>query len=78
MSAARVRLGDWTCPSGNNVIAYYCRVRNGLAVVSMEWDSPPPLTPIDEVYYLAVIQPAVTARVAEYTEQTGRRLTVML
>jgi hypothetical protein len=67
----RHRLGDWTCPSGNNVVAYYCPLGKGRATIRMAWDTPPPLLPADEVFYLGVIQPAVVRLVAEYTEQLG-------
>ncbi len=74
----RVRLGDWTCPSGNNVEVFFRPVGDGLAVLDMEWDAPPPLTPADDSYYRRVVRPAVTARVAEYTERTGRALVAEL
>jgi hypothetical protein len=67
----RVRLGDWTCPSGNNVEVFYRLIGDGFAALELEWDGPPPLQPADEVYYLDVIRPAVVRLVAEYTEQTG-------
>jgi hypothetical protein len=75
----RVRLGDWTTPSGNNVVAVYCPASDGRpAAVQMQWDSPPPLSPGDEAYYLATIQPALLARVREYTERVGRTLVLTL
>lgn len=74
---SRVRLGDWTCPSGNNVEAFYRTLGEGTATIEMAWDEPPPLAPGDEAYYLTVIQPAVARRAAEYTEQTGHILVVM-
>ena len=74
--STRVRLGDWTCPSGNNVEAFYRPLNAGLATLDMEWDEPPPLTPGDEAYYLSVIRPALTRLVTEYTEHTGRTLMV--
>jgi hypothetical protein len=74
--STRVRLGDWTCPSGNNVEAFYRPLGAGLATLDMEWDDPPPLNTTDEAYYVAVIRPAVTRLVAEYTERTGRTLVV--
>jgi hypothetical protein len=70
---SRVRLGDWTCPSGNNVVA---SIPFGSAIVEMAWDTPPPLKPADEAYYLTVIQPAVARLVSEYTERTGRILVI--
>jgi hypothetical protein len=71
VSGARVRLGDWTCPSGNNVEAFYRPLGAGLATLEMEWDEPPPLLASDEVYYAGVIRPELLRRVREYTEQTG-------
>lgn len=73
---SRTRLGDWTCPSGNNVEVFFRPLAGGTATLDMEWDEPPPLLPGDEVYYLGVIRPAVTRLVAEYTEKTGRTLVI--
>ena len=73
----RVRLGDWTCPSGNNVVVYLRR-DPALERVEMEWDTPPPLPAADLVYYLAVILPAVHRRRAEWKEQpVGAALVVL-
>jgi hypothetical protein len=72
----RVRLGNWTCPSGNDVEVFYRMVGDQLASLEMEWDSPPPLTAADETYYLVTIRPAVLMRVREYTEATGRTLVI--
>jgi hypothetical protein len=72
----RVRLGDWTCPSGNGVEVYYRLIGDGFAALELEWDEPPPLQAADEVFYLGVIRPAVMRLVAEYTEQTGRAVVV--
>jgi hypothetical protein len=72
----RHRLGDWTCPSGNNCIAYY--VGGQPPTVLVAWDSPPPFSREDQAYYDAVIQPALVARITEYTEQLGRGLVVKL
>jgi hypothetical protein len=74
----RVRLGDWTCPSGNNVEAFYRPLDAEQAVVEMEWDAPPPLAPIDEAYYRAVIRPALVRRVHEYTEATSAAVVISL
>lgn len=69
----RIRLGDWICPSGNSVDVYY---RCGLGRIELEWDPPPPLRPEDEVFYLAVVQPAIIRLVQEYTERPGRALVI--
>jgi hypothetical protein len=74
----RHRLGDWTCPSGNNVAAYYRALGDGPAVIEMEWDDPPPLLPDDERYYRIVIRPAVVARVRAYTESIGAAMVIDL
>lgn len=67
----RVRLGDWTCPSGNNVVVYLRRdpALAGLEHFDMEWDAPPPLPAADLVHYLTVILPAVHRRRAEMKEE---------
>jgi hypothetical protein len=74
--SGRIRLGDWTCPSGNNVEAFYRPLGEGLATLDMEWDEPPPLLPGEEAYYLGVIRPAVARLVTEYTERMGSTVVV--
>jgi hypothetical protein len=74
--AGRVRLGDWTCPSGNNVVAYHRAIGNGLAVLDLEWDCPPPLRDEDFGYYIAVIRPAIVRRAQEYSESVGAALVI--
>jgi hypothetical protein len=74
----RVRLGDWTCPSGNNVEVFYRPFDDNLAVFEMAWDTPPPLSVVDEHYYITTILPAVDARVREYTEKVGGPTLVIL
>jgi hypothetical protein len=78
VSERRTPLGDWTCPSGNNVVAYYRELRPGQAVRDLEWDAPPPLSPADELYYLAVIRPAIVRRAQEYLERPGRAMVATL
>ena len=76
----RVRLGDWTCPSGNNVVVYLRRdvALEGLEHFEMEWDTPPPLPAADLVHYLTVILPAVHSRRAEWKEErVGPALVVL-
>ncbi len=68
----RLRLGSWICPSGNSCDAYL----RGELHVDFEWDSPPPLLPADEIYYLGVILPAVTRLTQEYLERPGRALVI--
>jgi hypothetical protein len=67
----RVRLGSWTCPSGNSVAAFYCSSKNAPARLELRWDEPPPLCPDDEHYYLKVVRPGVLELVREYTERIG-------
>ena len=77
-ASERVRLGDWTCPSGNNVEVFLRPHATGGGHVEFEWDSPPPLTDADAAHYAAVIRPTVLARVREYTERTGSALVIEL
>lgn len=69
----RHRLGDWTCPSGNNVVAYYRRdpAYPAVAHLEFEWDTPPPLCAADETFYIAEIIPAINRLVREFTETSG-------
>lgn len=70
----RHRLGDWTCPSGNNVVAYHRPIGDGLAALDLEWDFPPQLGDTDFEYYVALIRPALVARARDYTETVGATL----
>ena len=74
--STRVRLGDWTTPTGNNVEAFYVPLGGNTAAIEMCWDQPPPLAPADQAHYLAVIQPAVARLAQKQTEQTGAILVV--
>ena len=69
--AHRVRLGSWGCPSGNRVEVFYRAIGDGFSALELEWDTPPPLQAVDQVFYLGVIRPAVVRLVAEYLEHTG-------
>lgn len=77
MNRRRVRLGDWTAPSGNNCEAFYVALDEGQGALELRWDSPPPLLPGDEAYYREVVQPAVARLAAEYIGRTGNVLIVM-
>ena len=68
-----VRLGTWTCPSGNG-----CDVFLDGAVVRFEWDQEPPLTAADERDYRARILPAVVRLVQEFLEKPGTALVIQL
>jgi hypothetical protein len=70
------RLGSWTCPSGNSVDVDLVPVSGLMSTLEFRWDQAPPLRPVDEVYYRAVILPDVTRRVAEYKELVGNVLVV--
>jgi hypothetical protein len=76
----RVKLGSWICPSGNSVDVFFRRdaTNAGLDYVDHEWDEPPPLRPEDQVYYIAVVRPAVIRLIQEYTERLGHVLVVTL
>jgi len=71
-----VRLGDWTCPSGNNVEAVYRLLGPGIATVSMGWDFPPPLSAEDEEHYCAVIRPSLMAAIAKLADEHGTALVI--
>jgi hypothetical protein len=72
-----VRLGDWTTPTGNNVVADLATHGPAAGEIRMAWDAPPPLSAADERYYTHVIRPAVLARAAEYMERPMRRALVV-
>jgi hypothetical protein len=77
--SARVRLGSWTCPSGNNVVAFVePDTGDGVRHATLAWDTPPPLGEADLVFYLAVVLPAVTRRIQEYLERPCRAAMVLL
>lgn len=72
------RLGSWTCPSGNSCGVDLVPVRDGMAMLAFDSDTPPPLRLADELYYRAVILPSVVRLVGEYTERIGPGLVVAL
>jgi hypothetical protein len=78
MIPARVRLGSWTCPSGNSVDVFVGEpLADRVARLRFEWETPPPLPPADEIFYRGVILPEVQARFAEFQERpVGRGLVV--
>lgn len=65
---ADVVLGDWTTPSGNNVIVSIGAEQDGSEHLHCAWDRLP-LSVVDELYWVAKILPAVTVRLAEYQER---------
>lgn len=77
MNAGRVRLGAWTCRSGNSVDVYLGADRgDGPRPLELEWDSPPPLTAADQLDYGLKILPAVIRRAQEYLETPGPAVVV--
>ena len=73
--AGRVKLGSWTCPSGNSLDVYLePDVGDGLRHATLEWDSPPPLDDADLIHYLGVVLPALSQRAQEYLGAPGRLL----
>jgi hypothetical protein len=77
--SARVRLGTWTCPSGNSVDVFLGPPSEQPRGIHLEWDSPPPLSPADEIYYVGVIRPAIVQLIREYLElPAGRTALVTL
>ena len=54
-----IKLGTWWCPSGNSVDVFFEADANGVGHLFCEWDYPPPLSPEDHAYYLAVVLPKV-------------------
>jgi hypothetical protein len=73
----RHRLGDWTCPSGNNVEAWLETRGNRQAEIRLAWDVPPPLNHEDEAFYIALIRPQVIRLAAEYLEEPCRKALVI-
>jgi len=75
---SRIRIGSWTCPSGNSVDVDLVPISEGIARLDFAWDDPPPLLPDDARFYRVVIMPTVTRLVGEYTETAGRTITVTM
>jgi hypothetical protein len=67
-ASPRTKVGSWQCPSGNTCDAFVGRDRAGLMRITFEWETPPPLRPEDEVFYLGVIMPAIHRHLAERFE----------
>jgi hypothetical protein len=74
----RPKLGSWTCPSGNRVDVFLGPESQRPRTIALEWDAPPPLAADDELYYVAIIRPAVVQRIREYLELPGRAAMVTL
>jgi len=62
-------IGQWTCPSGNQVEVLFTpnTLKGGEA--TFMWDEGPPLRPDDQAYYLQVIRPQALSRVLALTSQ---------
>ncbi len=74
----QVPLGSWRCPSGNSCDACFFRDPDGLEHVKLAWDSPPPLSVADMIWYLGHVLPAITQRLAEYVERPAPRRTLVV
>ena len=72
------RLGDWTCQSGNNVVAYLepGPYKNTYQLRFL-WDSPLPLSRADQLEYDARILPEVTRLFGEFTERIIQKVLVV-
>jgi hypothetical protein len=75
---SRVSLGSWRCRSGNSIDVFVESVEDGVRHVTLEWDSPPPLSDADYADYVTGILPAMTRRLQEYLERPGRALVLQL
>jgi hypothetical protein len=76
--SARVRLGDWTSPSGNNVVAFVePDTGDGVRHLALAWDTSPPLCESALIFYLVVVLPAATRRAREYLERPGSAVVVL-
>lgn len=73
-ASPRTKVGSWQCPSGNTCDAFVWRNQAGLVRLTVEWETPPPLRPEDEVFYLGVILPAVHRHLAERFEVPAARI----
>ncbi len=71
-----IKVGSWTCPSGNSVDVFLEQDDTGRCHAWYIWDEPPPLLPQDQRYYIAVIQPEVTRLARELCGFTGPILAV--
>jgi hypothetical protein len=78
VSARRIFLGAWRCPSGNSCDVFFRRERSGLEHLEFEWDQMP-LSPTDQLHYLGFLMPRISQRLAEYQEKpVGRTVVVTL
>lgn len=78
-TCARPKLGSWVCPSGNSVDGFLeSDSGEGVRRATCEWDSAPPLSEVDYVYYSALILPTIVRRVQEYLERPCRAAVVVL
>jgi hypothetical protein len=79
LSATRVKLGSWRCRSGNSVDVFLgSEDVHGVRPLTVEWDSPPPLSDGDYADYIVTIFPALTRRAQEYLEKPGPALGIFL
>jgi len=77
--SARTKLGSWVCPSGNGVDVFLEPASGeDIRRVMCAWDTAPPLSEVDYVYYSALILPTIVRRVQEYLERPCRAAVVVL
>lgn len=75
----RIALGSWSLPSGNACDAFLDPSVEGVMLLALEWDAPPPFSPMDTVFYLGKVLPAIHRRIAEWREQpVGPAVVVLL
>ncbi len=83
-SRGRIKIGSWTCPSGNSCDVTFERDSRGMGHCVLAWDSPPPLSPEDHAYYLNVVVPEIARRAelfgrkSNVTNQSSTRITAHL
>ena len=58
----KTKIGSWTFPSGNTCDVSLEQDTAGMIHAWFWWDEPPPLSPEDEVYYMAVLLPTLIAK----------------
>ena len=67
-------IGQWTCPSGNQVDAVFKPDNHKGGHVDLIWDEVPPLTPEDEAYYYQVIRLEVVMSVLALTQKRNKHV----
>jgi hypothetical protein len=75
---SRVRIGAWTCRSGNRVNVFVESGGYDLRQVMLEWDALPTLSDSDYADYVTGILPALARHLQECLDCSGRSLVVTL